>query len=824
VTSKFLFVALAAIVAARAGEIELPARALERSAPVHAIYRTTQLATGSGTLTVRWTDSFGRTVEDRRLPFQLVDENEVGFDVDLRRAVSMKNTLDVHFNFEGKNQKGERDVRNEKATVSFIASPPDKNWWDYTVIMWQQHPAQHWGKLKEIGINGGEYSGRSRVPPAFLVDHNLRWYAENIATDFYAEYHRFRPDRRPNWSFYEALELYKKDPTNKEAFKRNPSLSDPIWLERVRERVIESAKFNAPYRPFFYSLGDESGIADLTQYWDFDFSDHALTQMRGWLKKRYSTLPNLNAQWGSTFSKWTLVTPETTNDAMKRADGNFSSWSDHKEFMDLSFANALKMGNDAIRSVDPDAYVSIGGAQMPGWGGYDYALLTKSLTAMEPYNIGNNVEIIRSLNPKMPIVSTAFARGPWEKHRVWYELLHGGRGLILWDEKSGEFIGPDGSLIDRGREMAPLFTELRNGIGALIINSERITDPIAIHYSQASMRINWMLEQQPKGEKWADRRASTERMDSQFMRLRESWCRMIEDLGLQYKFVAYDQVEAGELLRGGYRVFVLPRSYALSAKEAQAIREFMAQGGTVIADGQPGTYDEKSRSLPVPSIQLEALKDTLLDYHQARLAGSEAKTHTAMARVFGDLGLRGLVPPTVGIETHRFRNGGVELLALHSNPSLRVNELGPPDFKSNARFEKAQTVQITLPATRHVYEVRTGKYMGAQKQWTVTVDPHEPIIYAIAASKLPALRVAATADSVGIRMEGGTPASDHVFHLEVVDPSGAVMPHYSGNLLAPGGTAMKLLPFAQSDLKGTWQLRVHDLLSGQRQTVKVDRN
>jgi hypothetical protein len=358
VASKVVFAALAATLVLRAGEIELPAPAFERSSPVHAVYRTVQLGTGSGTLTIRWTDGLGRMVEDRKLPFRFVDENEIGFDIDIRRAVSMKNTLEVQFDFEGRNQKGEKDVRSEKAITSFIAIPPDKNWWDYIVIMWQQHPARNWGKLKELGISGGEYSGRSRVPPAFLLDHNLRWYAENIATDFYAEYHRFRPDRRPNWSFYEALELYKRDPASKEAFKRSPSLSDAAWLERIRQRVIESAKFYSPYRPFFYSLGDESGIADLTQYWDFDFSDHALTEMRGWLKKRYGTLPNLNAQWGTNFTRWTLVTPETTNEAMKRTDGNFSSWSDHKEFMDLSFANALKMGTDAIRSIDPDAYVS----------------------------------------------------------------------------------------------------------------------------------------------------------------------------------------------------------------------------------------------------------------------------------------------------------------------------------------------------------------------------------------------------------------------------------------------------------------------------------
>jgi hypothetical protein len=104
---------------------------------------------------------------------------------------------------------------------------------------------------------------------------------------------------------------------------------------------------------------------------------------------------------------------------MKRTDDNFSSWADFKEWMDIAYARALKMGADAVHSVDPDAYVGIGGAQMPGWGGYDYYRMTQALTAIEPYDIGNNIEIIRSLNPKMAVVTTAFAHGPWEKHRVW---------------------------------------------------------------------------------------------------------------------------------------------------------------------------------------------------------------------------------------------------------------------------------------------------------------------------------------------------------------------------------------------------------------------
>ena len=201
----------------------------------------------------------------------------------------------------------------------------------------------------------------------------------------------------------------------------------------------------------------------------------------------------------------------------------------------------------------------------------------------------------------MAMVSTGFANGPWEQQRVWRELFHGHRGLIIWDEKH-EYIDTNGEPGVRGAEASKYYNEIRSGIGALIINSQPVTEPIAIHYSQASMRTEWMLARRPEGDNWINRDARMERTDDEFLRLRESWCQLIEDQGMQYKFISYDQLENGELLKGGYRVFVLPRSSALSKAESDAIRQFVSQGGTVIADGEPGMFNEHSRRLPVSSL------------------------------------------------------------------------------------------------------------------------------------------------------------------------------------------------------------------------------
>ena len=837
------------------GEIILPSQALERDAPVRVVYRTGSLATGKGELSIKWTDTYGRIVEDRKFPFELTDESEVGFQLDLRRAVAMRNELSVHFSFEGVNKRGARDYREEDAQISFIARPPDRAWWDYAFIMWQEHSTEHYALLKTLGINAGMYSGKAKNPPQSLLNNDLRWYAENIANDFYSEYHRWFPDRAVNWKFKEAKDLYRKDPSSKEAFKRYPSFADPEWLKKIHDRLVECARLHSPYRPLFYNLGDESGIADLAAFWDFDFSDQSLVGMRTWLKERYGTLAAVNQQWGTNFTAWDLVTPMTTNEAMRRTDDNFSSWADFKEWMDLSYARALQMGVDAVHSVDPEAYVAIEGAQMPGWGGYDYSRLPKVLDAMEPYDYAANIEIIRSLNPKMVVMTTGFAHGPWEKHRVWYELLHGNRGLIIWDEKS-EYVLKDGAIGPRGLEAAPYYNEIRSGIGALLINSQRQSEPIAIHYSQPSLRTEWMLQQRPKGEAWTNRTASSDEEDSRFRWLRESYCRLIEDLGRQYNFVSYDQVEQGDLLRRGYQVFILPHSCAISEAEAKTMREFVAQGGVLIADGEPGAFDEHSRRLSKPllvelfggphteSVTVRPfgrgkaiyLNVDFLNYCRDRLLGKEKELEQLMGRLLKE----NVAPPAfavtdpsgeplVGVEVHVFRNGGANIVALQTNPQLSVSDLGPPEVISNQRFEKPRTVLLTLPSESYLYDVRTTKAQGKNKQITVQLDPYEPTIFAVSPVAVPALTLSVPArlgcgetGEIGLSFSTISPAAVYVFHVDVVDPSGKIVSQYSSNLLGPNGHAAKLLPLAVNDSTGKWEIRAKDLLSGQTQVSSVE--
>lgn len=826
----------------RAGEIVFP-KTVTRERSVRGAYVLAAPATGAGTLLLRWSDTYGRTVEEHRIPVALHAQRRIPFVLDMRRAVALANRIDGRLTLRSGAQA---TSRTDTAHADFIASPPAEPWWDYHIIMWQPHPADIFADLKTIGIDGGIQNGKSRTPPANLLANDLRWYAENIATDFYSQYHRYFPDHEHNWKMQEVRRLYRENRANPAAFRRDPSLADPQWIETVRRRVADSVRFWAPYRPFFYSLGDETGVADLASFWDFDFSEPSLAGMRTWLRERYGTLQALNREWDTTFRDWSAVRPPTTDEAMQRGGDNFSAWSDFKEWMDVSFARALQSGADAAHSVDPDALVGIGGAQMPGWGGYDYYRLTRVLNLFEPYDIGRNVTLIHSLNPQAVILTTSFQGGAFEKYRVWYELLEGSRGLILWDDKM-EYARKDGVRPPRGREAAPYYAELRNGLGALIAAGERQADAIAIHYSQPSMRVEWMLEQRPHGRAWTSRGSSAEYTDSRFLRLRMSWTRAIEDLGLGYRFIADPQVAAGELRRGGYRVLVLPASSALSAAETAEIRAFVAEGGTVLASGIPGTFDEHGRRLPKSSLAevfagprygkgRAILLPLAIDrYQEDRLAGREQAAHSLLARLLRESGVAPEFAvtdasgnPVVGVECHRFQNGGVTLVGLLPNAELRITELGPPQRVSNQRFEQPRAVRLTAPRPLYAWDLRTGNPLGKVRSLDLRVDPYEPTLIAFSSEPMPVLKAAAPSAvrrggsaRLDIGFAAPTPARTHILHVDVAGPGGKPFPCYSGNLRAPGGKAVRYFRPALSDPAGEWHFRIRDVLTSQEKTIAI---
>lgn len=690
------------------------------------------------------------------------------------------------------------------------AAAEASRWDDYQLIMWQDHGIAGMAGLARLGFSGVKLRGAGgQIDPDSVAARRqagLPWFIENIATDFYAPYHRYAEGKSVTWLFDAAQARRRQAPGDRSVFMREPGLSDPAWLDAIRARLADVVHRQAPDRPLFYNLGDETGIGDLSANWDFDVSAASLTAMRAWLRTQYPDLDALNRQWDRRFESWEEVVPDLTDDAMRRTDDNFSAWADFKAWMDVAFAAAVRAGTDAVHGADPAALSAIEGAQVPGWGGYDYGRLAQAVDVMEIYDSGNSLEIAHALNPALIPLHTSFDTGLRADHATWRDLLRGGRGLIVWDELN-DTVRPDGAPGPRGRTLATLVDRLRVVAPALIA-SRPDAGPVAVLYSQASFRTRWMLDQRPRGAAWSDRDAERELDDNAWRGARRQMVDRLAQIGLQPRWLSSQTLEGGALQDDAIKVLMLPHAIALSAAEVTEIKRFAARGGTVLADTEPGVFDQHSRRRAASPLAGVAQMPQVV---RPDAEPSSAAGLTALATLLDKAGAAPGVAMTgpdglraSNVDAHLFRNGGVLILALQA-----MVPWGAPG-----------TLGVGLPAPGFVYDMRRAGAPVRTDRLDVALDPIEPTILAVSAAPLPGPVLsgpdrARPGDPVTwhVGLDGPTPADTHAMRVDLLDPTGVVMRPLSGVLRVGQGGADWTVALPASVAPGRWILRIADSMA-----------
>ncbi len=687
-----------------------------------------------------------------------------------------------------------------------------RGWQDFHVIMWQNQSAARYTAMRKVGVDGAmQFGFRGPVDeagiPALLAasqQAGMRIYLENIATDFYSAYHRWTPEHpsAPNFLFTEAQRRYRADPSDPSVFIRTPSLSDPAWLARIATRLRDNGRAFARYRPLFYNLGDEPGIADLAAAWDFDRGPDSLAAMRIWLRRQYPSLAALNRQWGSDFATWDAVVPPTTTQALARRDGNESAWTDFRSFMDQAFADALRVGTDGLHEGDPDGLAGIEGTQAPGPGGYDYIRLASAVDAMEMYGAGDSIDIARSFNPDLVVLTTGFGGGPAENRRIWHSMLLGARGLILWDEKQ-DFVDDAGTPSPRARAMAPLLHELRGGLGAQLIAMRPQPGPVAILYSPTGQHVEWLLARRAEGTPWTERGSEVEDNDDNRMRRAiAATVRTLTHLGLTPHFVSAQMLADGLLTApGAPRALVLPQTIALSPEAVAAIRAFQAAGGVVVADGAPGQFDGHGRRLDVAALADLAPHLVALDGMADALARAGIIAGFSLRQPDGS--------KAGGIAIRVLRSGGVTLLALEQDPpagGAPVAQPGPLDLR--------------LAAASSIRELRSGRQYASADHIAITLDPVAPTLLAISPAPLSGPTLSGPAEAVAgdtVTWHLALAAPDtaaHALRIQLFNPAGQAEAGYSGVRVLRGVGAEWQAAFDRDAPTGRWRIEVTDILSG----------
>jgi hypothetical protein len=458
--------------------------------------------------------------------------------------------------------------------------------------------------------------------------------------------------------------------------------------------------------------------------------------------------------------------------------------------MDLTFAEAWGKFRGWVREVDPATRVGLEGLQHPAaWGGYNLWNLSQVMDWLEPYDVGESHAIFRSfVAPGTPIVATVFEHDAKPaSQRLWHLLLNGDRGNIIWCSSDWlDYKSPQLTPQPWTKGFTDLFAELRGPAAKAIMEATRDRARIAIHYSHPSIQVAWMLDSREDDDTWPNRSSSWDSDHSRLIDVRRSWCRLLEDLGLQYDFVSTEQIEHGVLQQRDYRVFIMPQSTAVGDEEAMAIQEFAEAGGTVIADCLPAVFDEHGRrraagladglfglirpagvveqpvatfvegsdqfrpaepglkrvkGQPVTMMQAPLVKGRLwylnvspVDYAALRTKGQGQEL---LVRIGSILNLAGVRPaytvtvngrPAVGCEVITYHNGDRHYLAIMRSRDYHATELGELHPGESAQPEQPLPVRIDLGREAQARELLTGRDFGMTRVVEVTLDPWRPVI------------------------------------------------------------------------------------------------
>jgi hypothetical protein len=387
---------------------------------------------------------------------------------------------------------------------------------------------------------------------------------------------------------------------------RPRSLADPAVINELHDQLKANVATMKKGLVYAYAFDDEISLGSFNSPAEVDVHPLSVAWYRQWLAERYGTVALLNASWGTSYESFDQVQPAGFEDVRNLASApplsswNLSRWMEWRHFMDYQLAQVVGELTRFTNKLDPAIPAGfVGGQQPSAYGGYDYALLSRAVQWME-----GDDEILRSFwnDPRRPRLKTYFLSGSIKKDTwtLWRRLAHGDQATIVWPE--GWFKNnPQGGkreLADEIRNLAPVFKEVQGPVSDFIVNSEtRLdTDPIGIYYSHPSIRAGWAMDSITHGSTWPKRSSSLDDENLSSGRLRLSWCRLLEDLGYQYDFISYLDVQEKRIdLSKRFKVIIFPQTVCLSEVEAEMLRNFVKAGGFLIADELTGMLSETGR-------------------------------------------------------------------------------------------------------------------------------------------------------------------------------------------------------------------------------------
>lgn len=589
--------------------------------------------------------------------------------------------------------------------------------------------------------------------------------------------------------------------------------------ETIAKHARRVAKDAAPYGPVGYTVCDEPNLVTRFSPDEPDEEPENVAEFRVRMKRKYGTLGEYNRRHGTKRASFAEIGPVRLADARKTR--NFAEYVEWRNFNVDRWCEALKLMTDAGKAVDPTLRKSLFNSfgQTAASGNDYWKLLTKAgldfsseytaMVYMRRDPIYNFDEFYRSFRPDMRVWGFFGygMNGDQIAFAPWWFAAHRYGGITWFSSLGWNYQLLDSPSLALTRDAADLKktledSRLMDGLGKLLLAYDWAPRTAAIYYSHDSMLVSTLLGNEKISFEVCEKGPLHDYMYS-----RQGAQYLLEDLLYQHDFVAPEQIASVAL--DGRRILFMPRILALSDAEVDALKAFAARGGKIVADQMPGDYDElglRRAANPFSPGEVEVTGANFDDLDPAQREAMLSRLSDAkVAPVLSSPGIEKFF----GREAMEFTDGTNRVYVVIRMPG-RSDDHGMQTFG----FQK----------TGHVYDVRAGSYLGCASSVSAEVPLAGASVWALLPYKVNALNVDAPASveaggdlvaDLTVAASGGT-VGTHVFHVELVPPSGKSRFHMKRNLLANGGRAKLVFRIASNDPDGRWALRVFDPLTGHK--------
>ena len=589
----------------------------------------------------------------------------------------------------------------------------------------------------------------------------------------------------------------------------------PINTEKGHKALAElSGRLASEARrfgPIAYAVCDEPNLSLRFTKDEPDEEPENVAEFRRRMEVKYGTLAEYNRRHRTSHASFVGIGPVRIEDA--RRTGNFAEYVEWRNFNVDRWCEAIKVVADAGGEADSTCRLSLFNSfGQTAVSGNDYwKLLTKaglkfsneytSMVYMRRNAICNFDEFYRSFRPDMRVWGfTGYTLSePQIRFTPWWFAAHRYGGftwfsVLTWDWRY--FDQPSLAYTLDSMEMKSALDRSRmlDGLGRLFLSYDWAPRQAAIYYSHDSLLVSTLL-----GKERISYDIGKDGPLHDYMYSRQGLQYTIEDLLYQHDFIAPEQVVSDDRLNG-YRIVFMPGIVALSDAEVAKLKAFAANGGRIVADRLPGDYDElgvKRAANPFSPAEIMVIGSNFDDLSVAwRKNALALLRESGAAPVLVSEGIENVF----GREAMHFTDGTNAVFIVMRQP-LRSND--------------SETQTFAFPAKGHVYDVRTGRYLGFTDRVTAAVPHAEACVWAVLPRKVGGLRISAPlrvpagSDLVAdLALDGAT--GKGVFHVEVVSPNGECRFHMKRNLDSVGGKARLVFRMARNDVPGKWTLRATD--------------